>query len=163
MADEPAGTTPESTDLPFDTHDMSASQAIEAIGALEDPEQITLEALHYHEGDHPQYDGGRKTVLDALEERIGEVEVEPEGDGEPEGAEVPSSGDTGGASEEDEEEESGEESLEPGDIGSTVLARVGAQEHDATVVEEADAVYVEINDGQQTRVLVDRNDIRAKV
>lgn len=55
----------------IDTHDMNAGAAVAAVRDLDDSDQLreTLE----HERLHPTYDNGRKQVVDAIEERIGEL------------------------------------------------------------------------------------------
>lgn len=52
-------------------HSMKADQAIDLAGRLETQEDI--DAVREEEANHPDYDGGRKTVLEALEAREEEL------------------------------------------------------------------------------------------
>lgn len=73
-------------DLPAaskDIREMGGPAAIAYVETIED--QAKLRALHAQEREHPKYAGGRRTVLDAIEEALGEEEVEDpnEGDDDP--------------------------------------------------------------------------------
>lgn len=61
-------------DLPFDTHAMNVEQAREMVRDLPaDTDPDTIEAIKAHERKHPKTKGGRKGILNALEERKGEL------------------------------------------------------------------------------------------
>jgi hypothetical protein len=68
-------------ELLLDTHALNGTDAVAQIKALQaTPEQ--LKAIHEHEKKHPTYENGRRGVLNALEERLGETRVAMAG-GEP--------------------------------------------------------------------------------
>lgn len=61
------------------THGWDVSDAEAAIAGQE--ETAVLESWHAGECAHPQYEGGRKGVKDAIEERLGELRVEEPAEG----------------------------------------------------------------------------------
>lgn len=80
--------TTEDSGLPFDTRDMTATEALVEVDELcwagpAEKGAALFRALHAQEKEHPKKP--RKTVLDALEERIGEFEVAALQPSQPEG------------------------------------------------------------------------------
>lgn len=53
------------------THELTVPQARELVAGIEDVE--ALEQLAVGEEQHPQHDGGRKSVLEAIDDRIAEL------------------------------------------------------------------------------------------
>lgn len=75
--------------LPFDTYELTAKEAVSRVSGLRKPTAEKLDALHEHEAAHPNYEGGRKTVLDVIEERIGQLEVDEPAEGTARGGPAP--------------------------------------------------------------------------
>jgi hypothetical protein len=66
----------------MDPYTLNADEAIRALRRVDDPGE--LDRLHDRERAHPRYEGGRSSVLDAIEERRGELALRaPESTGVP--------------------------------------------------------------------------------
>lgn len=140
-------------DLPFDTHDLTVSESRRAIADADlSAEQIA--ELHAHETEHPDYDGGRKGVKDALEEKLGELEVEEPAEGlarEGEEVEVVEEEEAPEPEPAVEDEAATEEPEGAPEPEIVLVADAEGQQHEAVVKERIEACIVELRDGAGTR------------